>query len=898
MWSVFVASPVPTAVTRMKDGRILLANPACLEMLGWPQEEFVGRTMEEVGFWGSASRESMLAGVRSEGSVRDLEMEVVTKRGERLRVLTSISVVRLHGEQCLVGHIYDITARRRLEQELRESEDRFRQVTETLQQGFFLRAVDPPAVLYASPGMERIYGIALDVLTREPRALEALIHPDDRAEILARRDAMTEPSDHEFRIIRPDGETRWIRTRAEPVRSGGKITRIVAVSEDVTEARRLREALRESEERFRLLAENSSDVIMRSSPDGVIQYVSPASRSLYGHDPEEMIGRVRWDFVHPEDLAGLRSDTPGRAGSPDEVTNEYRVVRKDGGTLWVEAVSRALHDCDDDAVSGFHTSVRDISERKRSEDAVRRAMREAEQANEAKSEFLSRMSHELRTPLHAILGFGALLEREHLPTAQRDELAQLTRAGRHLLDLINEVLDLSRIERGELALSLEPVHVGLLVDEVLSMIAPLAVARAVTLAPAVAADLDLHVLADRQRLKQTLLNLLSNAVKYNREGGEVRVTVAGPKTQRARIEVVDTGIGIAADKLARAFEPFERLGAEAGEIEGTGLGLALTKRLVEGMGGAIGVASEIGVGTRFWLELPTVAAPDAQPASSARARPAGPEAVRGPPRTVLYVEDNPSNVKLVETIMGLRPEVTLLVATQGSLGVELAREHRPALVLLDLNLPDISGDEVLRRIRDDAGTADLRVVMVSADATSGQIDRLLAAGADDYLTKPFDIEQFIAVVDGAATSGRAARTSAPAADRAVRTSASPADRAVRTSAPPADASALDPERLERLRRVYPDAHALREFVELFLADAPDRLERVAIAARAGDAPAVLHAAHTLTGSCSLVGAARVGALVSEIANRARTGHVPNERQMEALRSAYEAAAAALVRELD
>ena len=272
---------------------------------------------------------------------------------------------------------------------------------------------------------------------------------------------MSHATDFEFRIVRPDGETRWVRTRAEPVTiEAGRATRIAAVSEDVTDERELREALRESEEVFRLLAEYSTDVIGRLSHDQRIEYVSPASSAVYGYPPEEMIGRYGWEFIHPDDLAAMGADFSEHADGPEVITNSYRVLRGDGDYVWVEAKIRALHDPVSGELVEFHTVARDVSERKQAEADVRRAKEEAELANAAKSEFLSRMSHELRTPLHAILGFGQLLERDDPRPQQREQLIQITLPARHLLELINEVLDLTRIEGGELHLSLEPVDVG------------------------------------------------------------------------------------------------------------------------------------------------------------------------------------------------------------------------------------------------------------------------------------------------------------------------------------------------------------------------------------------------------------------------------------------------------
>ena len=886
MLAVFDGSPVAIVITRAADGTIRYANRATLELLGWQDGGLVGRSTLEVGFWTRPDRrDAMLELLARDGYVRDLEQEVTTRAGEPKTVLASISRLVFDGEPCLIGHIHDITHRRLLEQQLRESEERFRQVTEIYQQGFVLSDVDPLRVLYASPAVARIFGIELETLYRDPLAIRKLIHPEEREDLIAQRMAITAATDLEYRIVRPDGRTRWIRTRAEPVcTADGRVARMASVSEDVTAERELREALRESEKLFRLLAENSTDVIGRLSADQRIEYVSPAVRAVYGYEPEAMIGRFGWEYIHPDDLAAMRADFSERAG-PEVVTNTYRVLRGDGTHVCVEAKIRALHDPVSGELVEFHTVARDVGERRQAELDVRRAKEEAELANAAKSEFLSRMSHELRTPLHAILGFGELLARGDAAPRQREQLAHIARAGRHLLELINEVLDLSRIEGGELHLSLESVHVGEVVGEALGMLGPSAAARSVTLVPPPPAELDVYVLADRQRLKQALLNLLSNAVKYNRDGGEVRVGAARRAPGRARIEVADTGIGIAADDLARAFAAFERLGAEATDVEGTGLGLALTRRLIEAMDGTIGVDSEVGRGTTFWLDLPEVAAPAAvraKPPDSEAAPPAA--AARTDARTILYIEDDPSNIKLVETILGERPEVTLLVAQQGSLGLELAREHMPALVLLDLHLPDVSGEEVLRRLRADPRTAGISVVMVSADATSGQLARLREAGAEGYLTKPFQIEQFLSVIDGV-----------PAA-RAAEVAARREAEAVAAGEPPADLP-LDPSMLDRLRHLYPDGVAVDELIEIYLHDSPGRLEALVAAAGAGDAEGVRSAAHGWRGSCGVTGAHRLGSLLDDIETLARAGTIPGERQLADVRRAFEEARAVLVGQL-
>jgi PAS domain S-box-containing protein len=510
-----------------------------------------------------------------------------------------------------------------------------------------------------------------------------------------------------------------------------------------------RNELLASQQRLAAIVESSDDAIISKSLDGTITSWNHAAERIYGYRPDEAIGQPT-SILAPLD----RDDDPTileRVASGQSI-EQYETIRrtKDGQTIDVALTVSPIKDADGRIV-GASTIARDVSERKRSEVVRESARQAADRANRAKSEFLSRMSHELRTPMNAVLGFAQLLGMDHQTPEQEEATKEILKAGTHLLELIDEVLDIARIEAGRLRLSLEPVDAVQVVEESISLLQPQARQEGVTLSmdPLDPSDPSVHVVADRQRLKQVLLNLISNGVKYNRQHGTVRVSIDRASVgNRIRVDVTDTGRGIPVERIERLFAPFDRLGAEETGIEGTGLGLALTRPLVEAMGGTISVATESGRGSTFSVEL--ASADDAANANGDRF-PSFDEIAQtadtANARTVLYVEDNLSNLKLMERVLARRPGITLVSAMQGSLGVTLARDHRPDLILLDLNLPDMQGEEVLARLHADPATAEVPIVVITADATSGQRSRLVDAGASDFITKPFDVDRLLKIVD-------------------------------------------------------------------------------------------------------------------------------------------------------
>ncbi len=381
-----------------------------------------------------------------------------------------------------------------------------------------------------------------------------------------------------------------------------------------------------------------------------------------------------------------------------------------------------------------------VSERTRE---LAEAKAEAVRADRAKGEFLSAMSHDLRTPLNAILGFGQLLELSKLGEPDRDSVVQILRAGRQLLAMIDDILEFTRVDSGRLTLAIEPILVDEAVREAMDLVRTQAVERGVQLGWPSRADPELAVLADRRRLVQVLLNLLVNAVKFSREGGTVTVAAEPLGEERARIIVRDTGIGISPERIPRIFEPIAADHRRQPGVREVDIGLAIGSRLARAMGGSISVESELGSGSTFSLDLPRADSPITAGSYHGSAETGADRSVP----TVLYIEDNLPNITLVQRLLGRHGDVRMLAAMQGRLGLELAREHLPDLILLDLRLPDVTPEEMLRELKADPRTRDIPVVMLSSEATPSRMDEMRALGASDYLTKPIDVTAFLAAVD-------------------------------------------------------------------------------------------------------------------------------------------------------
>jgi len=522
-----------------------------------------------------------------------------------------------------------------------------------------------------------------------------------------------------------------------------------------SEQKRLDQRLRDQQFYTRSLIESNIDALIATDPSGIISDVNKQMEALTGCSRDELIGAPFKNYF--TDAARAEAGIK-RVLSETKLTDYELTARaRDGKETVVSYNATTFYDRDR-TLQGVFASARDITERKILDQALQEtnlalqgAKQAAEQANLAKSDFLSNMSHELRSPLNAILGFSQLMQSGMpAPTqVQRQSIEQILQAGWYLLELINEILDLALIESGKLSLSREPTSLADVLSDCRGMIEPLAMKCGIGLIFPLFEDTP-FVKADRTRLKQVLINLLSNAIKYNRTGGTVEVICTMSATRLTRISVNDTGDGLTAEKLAQLFQPFNRLGQESGNEEGTGIGLVVSKRLIELMGGEIGVKSTVGTGSAFWIDLHAALAPRLI-AGTPKVKTVVP--VRGPAdtqrHTLLCVEDNPANLMLVEKLLERRPDIRLLVARDGIRGIETVRAERPDVILMDINLPGISGLVALGILAEDPTTASIPVIALSANAMPADIKKGLAAGFYRYLTKPIKVEEFMETLDSA-----------------------------------------------------------------------------------------------------------------------------------------------------
>ncbi|MDD2271032.1 MAG: response regulator [Desulfuromonadaceae bacterium] len=618
--------------------------------------------------------------------------------------------------------------------------------------------------LFWSDEVYRIFGMLPQEFAATYEAFIDSVHPDDRDLVnSAYTSSIQEDKDGyeiEHRIVRKQsGAIRYVREKCEHSRdAAGKIIGSVGMVQDITDYKNVNDSLEQRTLQVERLA-HEQQFILSIMPIGAaflkdreILAANPAFDEIFGYESGTALG-VNMMALYPdsETYEHIGKSAYPEIGGGGTHTVDSLMKKRDGSLIWCSLVGRAVNAEKPD--NGSIWMFKDITARKRAEDLLlesnrllNEAREQAESASRAKSDFLARMSHELRTPMNAIIGFTQLLEDDRdnpLSEDQQDSLHEINKAGNHLLELINEVLDLARIENGRQSLSIEPLEPWEICSECVSLLRPLAQERgiAVTIIPAAAG----RVVADRTKLRQVLINLISNAIKFNHESGTVAVGFELRPERLLRIWVRDSGPGITPDFLPRLFLPFERAAAVDGMVEGTGIGLVLAKRLVEAMGGAIGVETSVDNGSLFWVELPHTGQMEELEASTTAATvPLPVPSARG--RRILYIEDNPANMRLVKKIVSGLGGVNLISVETAEAGLDLLRTVTPDLILLDINLPGMDGFEAFGRLRANQQTRDIPVIAVTASAMPDQVKRIIAAGFDECLTKPINVQRFVKVI--------------------------------------------------------------------------------------------------------------------------------------------------------
>ncbi|MEI7726432.1 MAG: PAS domain S-box protein, partial [Bacteroidota bacterium] len=673
----------------------------------------------------------------------DTEFRVVWPDGtiRNIRALAIVEHDKSGNPVNLIGTNWDITDQKQAEILLDQTRRNYETFFNTIDD--FLFVLDSQGnMIHVNETVLTRLGYSFDEL-RDQSVL--MVHPPERREEAGRIVGEMLAGTADFcpvPLIEKSGNPISVETRVKTGFWDGKPV-IFGVSKDVSK-------IKLSEEKFsKAFHTNAALMAISSFDEARFIDVNETLINTLGYSRDELIGKTSDELKLFDDHA-MRKIFTGQLKQNIPVRDIEVVARTKSGVPIIGLFSAVSIYIGKDLC--LLTMMVDITERKRIEEEYRKARIEADNANLAKSEFLSRMSHELRTPMNSILGFAQLMQMDVRNQAHQKGVNHILTSGKHLLNLINEVLDISRIEAGRLSLSLEPVKLSGVIPEVIDIVHQQAVKRHVSIKLVNSPVNQLFVRCDNQRIRQVLLNLLNNAIKYNRTGGSVLIqTDLMPENADGfvpvRISVTDTGKGISAPDLPKLFKPFERIGAEKSETEGTGLGLTVVKKLMEAMGGTLGVKSVPGTGSTFWIELPMIGS---QKSKLPQAINSGSEhkPVTGKTGTILYIEDNIPNAELVEEILEIhRPEIKLISSIYGKHAVKLAIEHSPVIILLDLDLPDIHGSQVLRNLQADVRTKSIPVIIISADAMPQQIERMMKSGPMDYLTKPLDIAAFLKTVD-------------------------------------------------------------------------------------------------------------------------------------------------------
>jgi PAS domain S-box-containing protein len=746
-------------------GLFVQVNRALCEFLGYSEEELLGSHFERITHPADKGENKELFGQLLAGTIPSFQLEKRYLRADGRTVwgMLNVSLVRDDQGEPLyaIAQVQDVTERKLAVKAVSESQRQLAEAQKIAQMGSWEWDILSDEVTW-SKELYRIFG--LDPETWQPSFEGFLerVHGDrERVRAVVEASIASRESFHdEYGVLRPGGELRVVEAHGEVVLGDdGEPVKLIGTAQDVTEQRRVE---RYREARYAVARELATAKALEDVARQLLETLTSVGewdRAVLwtvGDDQRELTRVAAWgvDERDADASPGAGAQDAWQTGEPVLAERAAAFPIHGHGLVCgvVEFSSTSLVQVDAGHMELMTAVTAEIGHFVESQRMAKELQlkQQAEREHRARSEFLSRISHELRTPLNAILGFAQVLELGELDVDEKESVKQILKGGTHLLELINEVLEISRVDSGSMSVSVEPVSVDEIVSDALDLVGPLAAQHGVTLENCLNGDGARHVCADQQRLKQVMLNLLSNGIKYNRDGGSVTVSLDDGPDGHVLIAVRDTGKGIPEDKLAHVFSPFDRLGAEQTSIQGTGLGLTLSKLLVEAMGGTLGVESELSVGSTFTVGFPASEAGPAKPTrhetNGAVTQLASREQASA---TVLYIEDNLSNYSLVERLLAQRPNIAMLAAIDGGLGLELARQHRPDLILLDLHLPIMEGQEVLARLKADEATSDIPVVVVSADANASRVEALLDSGADAFLTKPLDVKRFMAVVDDA-----------------------------------------------------------------------------------------------------------------------------------------------------
>ena len=700
------------------------------------------------------------ARMRGEEAPSAYEFQGVRKDGSLIWLENQVSVVAWHGEPVILSTVVDVTERKRAEEALRDSERQLQDLIDGSLQGILVHKEHKP--VFVSDVWAALHGYTVQEVM-EMDSIVPLIAAEDRDRLVEYKKRRLKggeaPITYEYRAVRKDGSLVWMMNHVAVIDWKGE-TAIQTAVVDISERKRAEEVLKNSEKRFRNIADALPVLIADVDADGRYRFANKHYHEWFDVTKENLAGQHVRDVIG-DNFYSQAEEQRTNVLQGKEVSFDHIYDYGNGRIRHVHSIFIPQFETGGE-VSGYYSLVQDLTERKRAEVELRAAMELADAANRAKSDFLSNMSHELRTPLNAILGFGQLLDlhpKQPLQPQQKEYVGHILEGGTHLLNLIDEVLELSKIESGVMAVSTESVALRGLFRECLTLIEPLAETHGIRIAGGSAPDAAQAVHADFTRLKQVLLNLLSNAVKYNRPGGTIRLESVAAEAGMVRLAVADTGFGIPKDKQEDLFTPFARLGAEGTNIQGTGIGLAFTKRLVALMDGRIGFESTEGVGSTFWVELPRA---KAKRAPKIKASPSPDpksewdlDAGEGV-GTLLYVEDNPANQRLMEGIVERVPGLRMASAPNAELGLEVARKHQPDVIVMDIDLPGMDGFEALKRLKGSKITRAIPVIALSANALPRDVERGIEAGFNAYLSKPFEIAEILRAAKKAlANSSRA-----------------------------------------------------------------------------------------------------------------------------------------------